>query len=84
MLFVDAKYSPKDYVAINDNPIYQEKNWTIVGGYDSFVKYVEAHGIPDVISVNQSLEESTDFAFIAWLREYAQKWKRDFPEYLLH
>ena len=56
-LFLDDFRSLSDAYSYTYNPVYATKEWVIVRNYDEFVKYIEEHGIPEMISFDHDLAD---------------------------
>jgi hypothetical protein len=54
-LFLDDIRFPKDCFDYTHQAIYIDVEWTIVRGYDEFVKMIETNGIPEAISFDHDL-----------------------------
>lgn len=70
------------------------REWVIVRNYDAFVAYIEANGIPDLISFDHDLQgfywegddlrENTGNTCAKWLIEYCRDRNLPRPKFFIH
>ncbi len=56
-LFLDDMRNPVDCYSYTNQPVYLMDDWAVVRNYNEFVKLVEEHGIPTVISFDHDLAD---------------------------
>lgn len=67
-LFLDDQRVPENAYLWDDHKTLYEGsgikygNWAIVRSYDQFVEYIQANGIPDVVSFDNDLFDVTDYS----------------------
>lgn len=54
-LFLDDYRHPKDCFEYTHQSIYLIEDWIVVRNYDCFVKHIESHGLPEIISFDHDL-----------------------------
>lgn len=94
-LFLDDMRIPEQAYNYTKNRVYLEE-WDVVQHYTSFIRYIEKHGIPEIISFDHDLaiehydhqadipydqfNEKTGFHCAKWLVEYCIDNKLDLPK----
>jgi hypothetical protein len=56
-LFLDDERMPRNAFAYTHNDAYLSTEWIIVRNYDEFVKTIEIHGLPSLISFDHDLAD---------------------------
>lgn len=56
-LFLDDIRTPEMAFHYMRDIIYLDRKWIIVRTYDDFVKYIEANGMPDIVSYDHDLAD---------------------------
>lgn len=88
-LFLDDERMPiAAYTAAlsNCNPVYVEKEWDIVRSYEEFAEYLNANGIPDMVSFDHDLGPTimTGFQCAKLLIDLCESNNVDLPQCLVH
>ena len=97
MLYLDDFRDPRDSFFYLGKPIYNSSSWKVVRSYDEFVKYINTHGLPSIISFDHDLadehyetdnideyKEKTGYECAKWLVNYCIDNNTKLPEYLCH
>jgi len=73
-LFLDDFRSLSDAHSYTYYPPYATKDWVIVRSYDEFVKYIEEHGVPEMVSFDHDLaDEHYNFQSDIQYDDYQEK-----------
>ncbi len=75
LLWLDDFRNPKDYIVEECNVIW-------IKNYETFCKYIEENGLPDIICFDHDLgEEKSGYDCAKYLVNYCQQHNLDIPEY---